>query len=184
MIIIVYTLRSYPNIVVVSRIVFNSPPPPTHTQNDLLSSLLEATDNNTATDPPLNFDFDINPLLNLPTSPMGSDISVSETSHTGFLNRANSPGSLTSVSDTIGDSPANSPHNLATFSNIQQPYHSLLGVSDPTLSSFMVSSGMEMSESPTALSPDVRIDVGESVCVEGEGCGVTLCVCVCALVSQ
>ena len=121
---------------------------------------MDATDSNSTLDPPLNFDFDINPLLNLPTSPVGSDISASEPSHTGLLNRANSPGSLTSVSDTLGDSPANSPHTLAIFSNTQQPSQSFLGVSDPTLSSFMTSGGMEMSESPTALSPDVRIDVG------------------------
>ena len=135
----------------------------------MLASLLESANAADSNNPPLNFDFDINPLLNLPTSPIGSDFSTGNSP--SYSNQANSPESLTSASDALGDSPVNS----SPSPYIMPPFSSSVGMSEPTLTTLMSSTDLPSSNSPTQLSSDVTIDVGKwhihmSVC---------WCVCVC-----
>ncbi len=121
-----------------------------------MTSLLESANTNgtVSTEPQLNFDFDFNPLLNLPTSPLSSDTSNSPL----YSNQANSPGSFTSGSDGLGDSPV----TTSPSPYMMEPFPSSLGMSEPTLDALITSTAVDpLSGSNVDLSAEVKIDVGK-----------------------
>ncbi len=122
-----------------------------------MTSLLASTNANGtgSIEPQFNFDFDLNPLLNVPTSPVTSDLSTSNSP--SYSNQGHSPESFTSGSDGLGDSPTNpSPYMM-------EPFSVSMGMSEPTLEDLVTSTMAEAQSCSlnTGVSAEVKIDVGK-----------------------